>query len=279
MLGHPALGGHSAQPRQPLLPPREASKPGGATEGLTPGDRDTREEKTGRANLGGECLCQEVPHAHCPVGRMLACGQARVCAHSPGPLLCLHQAAHPKAGAQSLPPAPGYPRRLGDPSEGRRPGHHAPSQERHAARTCVSVYLCVCVSVYGCVFYVCVCVCGYVDVCVCLCVWVCECVCICVCVCEQRVTRAEAAEAQAQEGGGHPASLAWERTCSSGVLPGERPPAPATTPPLRAAAVPATVPTEPSAAGWRGGGEAGRGPGGRPGRRASHLLTESAIEQ
>ena len=33
VLGHPALGGHSAQPRQPPLPPREASKPGGQQKG------------------------------------------------------------------------------------------------------------------------------------------------------------------------------------------------------------------------------------------------------
>ena len=33
VLGHPALGGLSAQPRQPPLPPREASKPGGQQQG------------------------------------------------------------------------------------------------------------------------------------------------------------------------------------------------------------------------------------------------------
>ncbi|XP_043780237.1 uncharacterized protein LOC122708149 isoform X2 [Cervus elaphus] len=46
-------------------------------------------------------------------------------------------------------------------------------------------------------------------------------------------------------------------------------------PPLQAAA----VPDEPGAAGCGRGGEGGWGPGRQPGSRASHLLTESAVEQ
>ena len=155
----------------------------------------------------------------------------------------------PSEGRCPKPPtSPGLPTTPGRPLGGEETRASRPQPgETCCVHVCVCVSLCVCVCVWVCVLCVCVCVCVYVDVCVCLCVWVCECVCICVCVCvcEQRVTRAEAAEAQAQEGGGHPASLARERTCSSGVLPGERPPAPATTPPLRAAAVPTTVPAEP----------------------------------
>ena len=163
----------------------------------------------------------------------------------------------PKRPASSgLPTMPGRPLR-GEESRASRP------QPGDAARTrvclCVCVQICVCLRVGGCL---------WVWVYVCVCVWGRGCLCVSVRVSGGDQSRSR--DAQAQEGSGHPASPAREHTGSSGVLP-----APVTTPPLQAAAVPA----EPGAAGCSRGGEGGWGPCRRPGRRASHLLTESAVEQ
>lgn len=181
--GDRALGGLSAQARQARLPSQRSLEGRGATAGLalgtvTPGGKTISKAKG--ADETGLGVAGETTNRQATV-----CARSRTMPTAPG--RARRTARHPAlsapgrpsgAGDRSVLPALGCPQCLGDPSEGRSPGHHAPSQETQRAHVCV----CVCVCGY-------VCVCGWwlsvgVGVCVylCVCVWGRGCLCVSVCV-------------------------------------------------------------------------------------------------
>lgn len=181
--GDLALGGLSAQPRQPRLPSQRSLKGQGATAGLAPGTvtpgRKTVRRAKGADETGpgvaGETTSRQ--GTVCARSRTMPTAPGEGADTRPDPLLCLHQAVHPRQVPEASCQLWAAHDAWETPQRGGVQGITPPARRR-SAHTCVSVCVCadMCVPAGGWVSVgvgVCVCLClgTWVSVCLCACEW------------------------------------------------------------------------------------------------------------